>query len=305
MLENIQVVNLPSGQTIGENSGEVFTLSTCQRTLVLGLNYMPFFQLKTNCNEMKVFNGQQAYQYLLEIVCGLQSKLTGESEIVSQVKQAYKEYQELPNKNSHIMTIVEKLLKDAKEIRTQYLVEIGQQSYAGITRKILESQDLKGPVLVLGSGALANDVLQTLSKRMTVYVSARNTEKVNKLKEQCTFEVIPWGELDSYKKFSVIINTIGADEVLFNQNFFKDWDILSHPAKAFIDLGSPSVIETQMGPEQGVHKLEQVFEFGSELDKCKEEKINKAREAIDKIALKRLHSFTLHYPFGWEDLHLV
>lgn len=305
MLTKLQVINLPSGLDTGKNEGEVFTLSTCQRTVVLGLNNMPLYGLKTICNEMQVFNGQAGYQYLLEIICGLQSRLTGENEIVAQVKEAYDNYKKLPKKNTHIMSIIEKLLKDAKEIRTKHLVEIGQQSYAGITKKIIDSQNYNGPILILGSGKLAKDVLTSLSKRNHIYLSARNEIKVRELCNLFSIEFVDWRDIERYQSFPYIVNTIGADEIVFYDEFFDGWDIITNPNKAFIDLGSPSIIETLRGPEQGVHLLEDVFKFGNQLDSKKEVKIGMAKQEIEKLVSKRLNSFSVHYPFGWEDLHLV
>ena len=71
------------------------------------------------------YEGQMAYMFLLETICGLKSRMLGENEIVSQFKEAFALYLAKEDKNPYIIQVFEKLFKDAKEIRTKYLDRIG------------------------------------------------------------------------------------------------------------------------------------------------------------------------------------
>ena len=71
-----------------------FYLGTCQRTLIAdvldGKESLEFY-LK---NLPYALNQKDAYQFLLEVVCGIKSKLVGESEIVGQFKEGFEKYLE-------------------------------------------------------------------------------------------------------------------------------------------------------------------------------------------------------------------
>ena len=308
MISGLKVINLPSGtQVPTPNCGELFILETCQRTLVLGFNFVPFHHLGESINEMTTYVGEAAYSYLLETICGLKSKLLCENEITSQFKKSYSKYLSNDVKNSQIMSILEKLFKDAKQIRTTFLKEIGQQTYAGITRKLLTQKVLSGKVLITGSGALAEDLIKLLSRRFEIVITARSGNKVKELKEKypkIDIQSISWEDKDSWNEFPYILNTIGTDSVLFNHKFFTKWT-KSNEEVLFVDLGSPSVLETSNSVEQSVYRLDDIFNYGESLNIKRQQKVEKAQEAIEELVTKRKNSFALSFPFGWEELQFA
>ena len=308
MLSELKLINLPSNTPIKDIfQGDVFIVKTCQRTMILGFNFIPSLMVDSKCSNYDVLLGAKAYKYLLETICGLKSRILGENEIVGQFKQAYCDFLKLPHHNPHIMPILEKLFKDAKEVRTQYLLEIGQLSYAGITRKLLMSKAPKGSeVLILGSGQLAEDTIKLLGKHFQVVLSARNTEKRDLLissHPQYNIKILEWNNLQKYTNHSFIVNTIGTDTVLFPHSFFMDW---SKKGKSlFVDLGSPSVLQTSFGINQSVVRLEDIFNYSKSFDEEKTKKVTSAKEAIINLVEKRKVSFTLNFPFGWEELQFA
>ena len=121
------------------------------------------------------------------------------------------------------MRVLEKLFKDAKEVRKKHLIKIGQQSYAGITRRIIQSKYDKGDVLILGSGQLARDSIKHLMKKYNIFVSARNDEKVQELISDfpnINIRPVAWKDYSSYNNFNSYVNTIGCSSVIFTDDFF-------------------------------------------------------------------------------------
>jgi glutamyl-tRNA reductase len=105
--------------------------------------------------------------------------------------------------------------------------------------------------------------------------------------------------------FPLIVNTIGTKEVLFDEAFFQRWMHLHIPNQLFIDLGSPSVIETSLTEAQGVMRLEDIFKQSTQLNVEKVGKVHKAKEAINILVETRRSHFTLNYPYGWEELQFA
>jgi glutamyl-tRNA reductase len=255
----------------------------------LSIAQNPFENLAEQVGHQKL-EGLEAYSFLLEIICGLQSKLQAENEIVGQFKMAYKDYVVSPYKCSQVLQIVEKLFKDAKEIRTNYLLGLTQKTYSSIARKHIVNKFKSNSVLILGSGQLAEDLINQFKKKVTVFISGRNTEKVSQLARLHNIEIMPWGYHENLLKFPFIANSIGFNGVLFNQDFFNDWS-LRHGSKLFVDLGSPSAVQTDFSYDDGVMKLEDVFKEGAIHESSKLDQIEKAKTAMKTIALKRQRVF--------------
>jgi glutamyl-tRNA reductase len=281
MIEGLILTQFPAGTVI--NSSDLFCLNTCQRVIYIGYKFFPLNNLEKQVST-EVYAGSFAYQHLLKIICGLESKILGENEIVHQFKEAYLGYLKHPKRDPRIIKLLEKLFKDSKEVRSKHLVNIGQQSYAGITRILLEKRP-NNNVLLVGNGSMSQSLVKVLKKRFNIFVTARNPEKVSGL----GFPLVPWLDYNAWSNFSLIVNTIGAQTILFDDDFFETW-FKSHPdseSRRFIDLGCPSVLKTRYTSVHGITFLKDIFEKGDVLDQVKREKIEMAKGAIQNIANKR------------------
>lgn len=304
MLDHLVLHNFSSGYHPEISSEHTpFIMATCQRTLVLEYrsnntnnhenlhNFSIFNSQISSQTKYESKTGKQAYSYLLEIICGLKSKMVGENEIVGQFKTAYQNYAQLEDRNSRLLAIIEKLFKDAKEIRSNYLLGLSQKTYSSIARKHIVSKHKAKSVLILGSGQLAEDLINQFKKKVEVFICARNEQKVQQLvAEHENITVIPWGNLDYLKRFPFIANSIGFNGVLLNDDFFKEWS-QQHDCKLFVDLGSPSSIKTELSYSNGVMKLADVFQEGAIHENHKKQQIAKAKLAMDGIVSKRHQIF--------------
>lgn len=293
MLNGLKLWNFGSGAHPEDGLvTQSFVLKTCQRTLVLAYDSNPF-QSET-LPEFELQTGDEAYLYLLETICGLKSKLIGENEIVGQFKDAYKLYAMSNIKDTRLLLILEKLFKDAKDIRTDYLIGISQKTYASLTRKHLIQKAKADHVVIIGSGNLAEDLINQFKKKATVSICARNSEKVAALAKTHQINVISWDSRHDLVNQPYIANTIGHDSVIFGESFFQEWSLKNHK-RLFVDLGSPSVISTPMHLEEGVVRLDDIFDEGAIVESQKIQQIELAKAAMQDITLKRKSLFEAKY----------
>jgi glutamyl-tRNA reductase len=284
MLTSLKLWNFSSGTLQDEElMSNAFVLRTCQRTLVLAYEQYPFHHPELPAHEL--VTGQDAYLFLLETICGLKSKLIGENEIVGQFKEAYKIYAASTLKDTKLLMILEKLFKDAKDIRTQYLIGISQKTYASLTRRHLIQKAKATHVVVVGSGALAEDLINQFKKKAKVSICARNTEKVLELAKTHNLNVIPWDQRHTLVNEAFIANTVGTTEVLFDEAFFTMWK--QQENRLFVDLGSPSAINTSQTLEDGVVRLDDIFNEGAVIESQKQEQIALAKAAMLNLTVKR------------------
>lgn len=285
MLRDLHLYNYPAdvSHCFSEEDSSLFILKTCQRTLVLTHEGNAQSEI---LEPLDVKTGEQGYKFLLEVICGLKSRLIGENEIVSQFKKAYQEYVQSDHKNTNLLLILEKLFKDAKSVRSEYLTGISQKTYASITRKEFVQKRKANHVLILGSGQLAQDLINQFSKYCSITVCARNSEKIKQLQNIEKCEILPWSELSDAVNHPFIANTIGFDGVLLGSGFFQSWR-RKNDKGLFVDLGSPSCIKTDMNSEQGVLRLDDILNEGAILEEKKQAKLSQAHEAINDLVIYR------------------
>ncbi|MBF0365257.1 MAG: hypothetical protein HQK50_06775 [Oligoflexia bacterium] len=286
MIHELQLINLAANSVITSplaTAGEYFLLRTCQRLLLLS-----FSPLEISSQDKEIYSGVDAYRFLLEIICGLRSQLLGECEIVGQFRKAFQQFLQLKHKNPRLIWVLEKLLKDSKEVRHHHLNNVSQLSYASITRLLLKKHVRHQAVFIMGSGSLACDLIKCLKKRYQIHLTARSEVRALELCREYSLIHIPWDRPHSFLQFPVIINTIGAENtLLFDQQFFSKWKSGVFSEKIFIDLGAPSVIVTAYGKEEGIFRLQDIFEEGNQLSEMKQEKLLTAKMAIEQLGQKR------------------
>ncbi|MCF8058324.1 MAG: hypothetical protein K9K67_03450 [Bacteriovoracaceae bacterium] len=318
MLNGLKLINFTPSEELeaalkARANGQVFILRTCQRTLVLGFNAQPenvtkkVSDIDSYDDFKETFKGVTAYEFLLETICGLKSRILGENEIVHQFKEAYSQFLKHENPNSLIQSVLEKLFKDAKDIRSSHLKHIGLQTYAGITRKVLLDKAPKGSkVFILGSGELAEDLIKISHRRYEIYLCARNQERVLELKDKYTVKTLPWSERETVLEEKFIINTIGTKKEIFEIESLKKLG-QSPSLLSFIDLSDPSPFTSVMPilPKAKAINLEGVFKMGEKISSEKEAKVGSALNAIKEKSRYRQYHFTLNFPFGWEELQFA
>lgn len=272
------------------------------------LQTLALTKVSTQAPKPQFYRGLEGYQFLLETICGLKSRILGENEIVHQFKEAYGEFMASERPNRLVQNLLEKLFKDAKDIRSRHLRNIGLQTYAGITRKLLvERVRANEEVLIFGSGDLAEDILKISEKRFKFTLCARNETRLKELKEKFDFDILPWEERNQGLKAKVIVNTIGTTKEVFSSDSLKAIEENSGHGRLIIDLAqeTPLRFAPAFNENKSYFNLEAIFEQGERLNNEKHHKVEKATEAIKEMTQHRHHHFTLHLPFGWDELQFA
>ncbi len=99
----------------------------------------------------------EAYRLLLEILCGLQSPMLGETQVMGQFKSFLSSQ---GGEQAWLRRLGQRLLADAREVRTQHLQGLGSRSYGSAVRRYLNEVS---HVAVIGTGKLAQEILPFLA----------------------------------------------------------------------------------------------------------------------------------------------
>jgi hypothetical protein len=182
---------LPSAVAAAEAAGQAFVLETCQRTVVLCTDAELCDHLADSFPveaQLVRHVGVAAYEALLRLACGLESRLAGETEVFGQIKKAWAGFSGRGSLlAAQLSGTVQGLFRDVKAIRSQCLSGIGSASYGSLVRRVLDSALLKssdsgsaGAVLIVGAGQLAASVAPWLQAN-EIWLWNRSADKAEAL----------------------------------------------------------------------------------------------------------------------------
>jgi glutamyl-tRNA reductase len=228
----------------------------------------------------EMYSGTQAHRFLVEVCAGLHSPLLGETEIFGQ----FKSFRDQSIWHSAWDSLLDAVEEDVKKIRRNFLTNLGSQSYGSLTRKRLPEGT---PVVVVGAGRLAQDILPWLDKH-EVTVLARNPAKV-----------LGWkGKVASFEDVSSL--PASASWIVAAPISNDALQILWLAAKpgTVLDFRGESRIESCPGSEY--FDLTTLF---SELELIRTSlaaRREQAMKAVENLSATR-ESVVVHRPYGWED----
>lgn len=274
----------PTGQEVAPEGVAVYGFKTC-------LRHIYFAHLSegesVSAEGFQVFRGRDAYQFILEVICGLHSPVIGETEVFGQFKNFLQNTLFLPS----LQKVFEALVVDTKKIRKQYLTDIGGQSYGSLLRKMI-SQPAK--VDVIGAGAFLQELLPWIYKDENIIsVYARDVEKASHSLSKVQFPRVRISSLyhaQLESDYVVIAAPVSATEI-------HRW--VNNDNAVVIDLRG----ESHQDPchfKKYIH-LNSFFEqIQKNQNQLLEVKL-KAQQAILALTHKRDLAENVR-PFGWDDL---
>ena len=246
---------------------------------------------------VEIFRGRQAYAFLLEVICGLNSPIVGETAVMGQFKE-FLLNAKFPKTSwgNFLRQLATNLMIDAKRVRHNHLQGIGSQSYGSLVR-----QHVKGlpTVAVLGSGKLAREILPWLIGKTKVRVFYRNWQHAKDLlQEYPEIELVQYSDGDNGWEQGeaglVIAAPLNADQVarwaqVQSASFTKCLDLRGEAASDPIGLPTPVI------------KLNELFEaLRTERERLAGH-VEAARAEIKQLVQRQSQQAQFR-PFGWEDL---
>ncbi|PYS24202.1 MAG: hypothetical protein DMF72_06650 [Acidobacteria bacterium] len=246
---------------------------------------------------VEIFRGQQAYRFLLEVICGLNSPIVGETAVMGQFKEFLLSAKFPKNHwGSFLRQLATNLMIDAKRIRHNHLQGIGSQSYGSLVR-----QQVKGipAVAVLGAGKLAREILPWLIGKTKVRVFYRNYEHAKDLLEiYPEIDLVKYSDADARwpqnEAALVIAAPLSAGEV-------SRWRGMQRATfNKCLDLRGEAASDPVSG-DGDVIKLHELFEALRTERKRLEGHVEAARAEIKQLVQRQSQQAQFR-PFGWEDL---
>lgn len=248
--------------------------------------------------KMKDYEGTEAVHYLLRVICGLDSIIKGEDQILVQLKKAYFEALDKETTSSFLNIIFNQAIETGKRFRAESRINEKNISLDSIAVKFIKTkfeslEDKK--VFVIGVGDLSQSILALLHKMNNCYLTMTNRSLKKSIELQKVFPDVQTAEFSEkyniIKNMDIVISATSAPHLIIEKA--KIEDILNDGKKRFfLDLAVPRDIEISIGEFENVslYHLEDIWdEYNKNVEK-RDEIVEKyfyiIEEQLKKIAEK-------------------
>src|ERR1700745_211048 len=192
-----------------------------------------------------------AVRHLFRVSAGLDSLLLGESEILGQVREAYRASHAYGDHGPVLHRLFQGALEPGKRVRTE--TELGTRPMSVASAGVKLAERIFGKLqeraaLVLGAGMISEQVVSQLRDRniARLFVMNRSLERADNLARQFAGKVIAWDDWESALTLpDVIVSSVSADEpVLMRAHLEKAMTARGNRPLFVMDLGVPRNIHS-------------------------------------------------------------
>src|SRR6202047_1710484 len=245
---------------------ETLVLSTCNRSEVYGVPpesshecapglstfLSEFHSVRADILSVSLYHhyDQEAVRHLFRVSAGLDSMMRGEAEILGQVREAYRFAHEQGATGPVLNRLFQGALEVGKRVRTETELGTRPMSVAAAGVKLAErifGKLTERTALVLGTGAIGEQVLSTLRDRgiAHLFVMNRSRDRAEALAEQFGGRVVEWGKWDTPLLMpNVIVASVSAEEPVLPRDVLQAaMAARANRALFLMDLGVPRNIE--------------------------------------------------------------
>lgn len=277
-------------------------VETCLR-IELYLDVSKKFEIESlkrdfRIDKMKDYKGAEAVNYLLRVICGLDSIIKGEDQILVQLKKAYFDALDKNVTSSFLNIMFNQAIETGKRFRAESKINEKNISLDSIAVKFIrtkfESLENK-KIFVIGVGDLSQSILALLHKMNNCHLTMTNRSLRRSIELQKVYPDVQTAEFNEkynvIKNMDIVISATSAPHLILETA--KIQNILNDGKKRFfLDLAVPRDIETSIGEFENasLYHLEDIWdEYNKNVEK-RDEIVEKysyiIEEQLKKIAEK-------------------
>lgn len=246
-------------------------------------------------NYLYILEGQEAVKHLFMVAASLDSMIVGETQILGQLKVAYRHASRLGCTGPLLNKLLHKSFSVAKRVRTEtaigsFAVSI---SFAAVqlAKKIFGNLQNKN-VLLIGAGEMAELAAEHLVGQgvATVVVANRTLSRAVNLAQRFNGRAVSMDELVGQLEFvDIIISSTGATDIILHKEDVKSImrSRMNRPL-FFIDIAVPRDLDPKLNEIENVY-LYDIDDLSSvvEMNRAERDKeAVKATRIVDEESLK-------------------
>jgi glutamyl-tRNA reductase len=283
---------------------ECAVLSTCNRTEIYyvgGNAAMIELALCEACHicmidlrpYLRFSEGMCVACHLFRVAAGLESAVLGETEIVAQVKEAWKIAADTGTIGSRLDILLQRALEAGKRIRTETNLCRSVVSTGTLAIRVAERQhgDLKErPILIVGAGQIASRIAKELkaegAKQVTIV--NRTLAKAETVAKICRARVGSLASLEEeLSRAEVVFSTVNVPEPILLANMLQK--AIEHRPDArmtVVDMGVPATVESVDSGRISVVDIDELSAMGSDNERRRVDSVPQATEIVAQELVK-------------------
>ncbi|MGH9157733.1 MAG: glutamyl-tRNA reductase [Acidimicrobiales bacterium] len=262
-----------------ENLGEVVVLSTCMRTEVYAvaeafhggvadvrnfLSELGFAAPEDFSDQLYSYYGDAAVEHLFRVACGLDSAVVGESEVLGQVRSAWKQAEAEGVAGPVLATLFRHAVATGRRARTETAIGRGTTSVSQAAVEMAASRlgGLEGrQILVLGAGDMGEAMAVALAGAPgvgRVLVANRTWARAVSLAARVGGEAVEMAALAAaLQTTDVLLTSAGAPGVLLEADDLAAV-MAARPERPLlvVDVAMPRDVDPAAGALEGVELLD-------------------------------------------------
>lgn len=232
---------------------EALIITTCNRTEIICISSANTHSLSSWLKNLipettsYQHHNKQAIHHILRTLCGLDSKLCGETEILGQYKNALRQTYQCKSMQKHLPTLINRLLFSAKQVRLQSSVSSHHISLAQTVLKSIKQHSINfrnDRILFIGAGKIIQQHLKLFHKHLNLKSSTVICK--NPLKHSVLTALYPVTIIKNPDFAKLIEQHDYIISATNTQNYVLQATLLNHietKNKLFFDLAVPRDIE--------------------------------------------------------------
>lgn len=231
--------------------------------------------------ELQAVSGSEAVWHLFEVISSLDSMVLGEPQIVSQVRQAYRDAEASGACGPLVHSLFQSAIRVSGRVRSETRLAEGRVSIASVAvgdfaKSIFDHFGDK-LVLIVGAGEMAEETLRYLKDEgvRDIAVVNRSLERAERLAREWGGRADTWETLDHWLgRADVIVSTTGADRPIVDAARFRRARAATSRPAFILDLGAPRDFDPAVGDLDDVF----LYDIDSLSRTCEENRHARVRE---------------------------
>jgi glutamyl-tRNA reductase len=250
---------------------EAVIISTCNRVELYGAAedtesglaaFARFFEERTGSGGGPFFQHPTLHSipHLFRVVCGLDSMVLGETEILGQVKRAYEAAQKSGATGRHLNKLFQRAFNVAKEVRTRTNITRGSVSVGSVAVDLAErifGRLSDCHVMILGAGETSEMTAGALQVRgvKAIFVANRSYERAAALAEKMKGKAIHFEDwAGDFHDVDILIGSTSAPHPVVTVDKLEPLMRMRRDRPLFcIDLAVPRDFDSAVNDIEGVY----------------------------------------------------
>lgn len=279
---------------------EAVILSTCNRTEIYAVTSTNCAaNIKTFMNDLTgggvekflyEYDGENCVNHLFKVAASLDSLIIGESQILSQVKEAYSIAKNAGATSTVLNTLFNKAIAVGKLVRTETRIAYSSVSISSAAVD-LAAKKLGGlknrSALIFGAGKMAQLTAQHLKARdiEKIFVANRHYSRAVEMAEKFNAQAVAWEDaMTAADNVDIIITSTGAPHYVV-----KTWQTQQLMTRRqgreifFVDIAVPRDVDPDVAKISGVtlYNIDDLESVVESHIKFRQEEAKSARKIVD------------------------